>query len=174
VFYEGRYLDFVFRGTLDFAPDEGYSSMFAILTGYPLAHVGIGAGWLFTEYAMPPEYRNQLGKEYYSYGYNALVFGISTRITENLRIAMYQGPALAGNIRYQSEIMDSNEDTYGIKPKWFLIGGASVVSTIEYHFLDNWLVKFLGVWQGAQADTGEFLRSQSMVFSLQVGYGYSF
>jgi hypothetical protein len=174
VFYNGRYLDFVFHGAFDFAPDDGYSSMFAILTGYPLAHIGIGAGWLFAEYTMPPDYKDQLGKEHYAYGYNALVFGISVRITENLRIAMYQGPALTGNIWYQSETVDSDQDTYEIKPKWFLVGGANVVSSVEYYFLDNWLVKFASLWQGAEADTGEFRRSQNMLFSLQVGYGYSF
>jgi hypothetical protein len=172
IFFKNRYLDFAFLGLGSF--DFKYGSMNALLTGYPIPRLGIGAGWSWANYMMPDSYKFTLGKEYYDYQYHALLYGISYRISADLTIGLYQGPALAGGMYYQSESETVNSDYYPLKPIWIVFTGSPMISFIEYSFLDNWVAKLMSIRLAARADTTEFYRSQSMLFILQVGYSYSF
>ena len=118
------------------------------------------------------EYRDVVGKSWYAYDYHALVFGIVYRVTQKLRISFHQGPAFTGTLYYQDK--DNNEGSYKVKSIFFMTQGATMIGNVEYLFTENLSANFIWRWHSAEADTEHFIRSQNIIFGLQLGYSFSF
>jgi len=169
-FYEGRYLD---AGICSLSNLSEVTSISAIINFFPFFHFGFGVGWVWGNYSMrEEEYRDVLGKEWYAYDYYALVFGIVYRVTQRLRISFHQGPAFTGVLHYQDK--DNNEGSYKVKSVFFMTQGATMIGNVEYLFTENLSANFILHWNNAQADTEDFIRSQNIIFGLQIGYSFSF
>ena len=104
----------------------------------PFAHLGFGIGYIWSDDMHTDENRDVPGKEINTWHSHGILFGISCRITKNLRIASYMGTPFIGEIHFQDkDNINYDYDKIKIFPG-FTFTPAFI--TMEYRFSDHWSV----------------------------------
>jgi len=169
VYYQGRYIDVDFLAPMSIGGNS-YSVM-ALINIMPFAHLGFGIGGIWGSDEHTNENSWVLGKESNIWHYYGVLFGISYRATENLRIGFYMGTPLVGDIRI---IDKDNNEYYHDKIKIFSsFPSLPGLITMEYRFSDQWSVNPVLIWNGVEADIEEFRRGQNIILAIMLGYGFS-
>jgi len=129
--YHAKYLDI----DLYCVTPESKATLFSSLVNIkPFLHLGFGVGYLYTTDDLAYKKKNRSYQEYYKGKYHALLGGINYRSLHNLKISLYTGITLTGNITY----LDTNKSWYKYEiDNFYKFPPTAIILSIEYYINDN-------------------------------------
>ena len=171
--YQSKWFDADLFGMLPLLnKDITFAALFNLV---PFAHLGFGIGGFVNNDETEAENWFAAGMEKMQWFYFGGLLGFTYRIMANLRANLYFGTPLWGEIVYRDG--QNNETKFSELRIFPLPYAIPLLLSVDYRFAEKWSVMPMFIWHNLYANAPEMSRppyAMSIVFSLLIGYGFSF